>query len=225
MKKLVIAGTLLFFFSYTYSQVTDPSSGVDPNQTPVDSNVSKLLGNNSGEDTQTVVVKPYERIELNFDSITNLITYSEVVEQPESTSDSLYLRAKKWATKKFNGNVGSKVLFEVDKKNQKVVINGFLPAYSYAKYTKRQVGNFYFKLTFWLKEERYKYTITNFVHEAEKPNDGTAARSYFEYYYTTLTNIRGCDQILRAADKDINTMIEEFKKAMKDRPFVDEDEW
>jgi hypothetical protein len=31
--------------------------------------------------------------------------------------------------------------------------------------------------------------------------------------------------ILRFADKDINEMIEDFKKAMKERVAVDEDEW
>lgn len=170
------------------------------------------------------VVKPYERIVLEFDSGTNLITYSGVVEQPESSSDSLYIRAKKWSTQTFTGS--GKAMYELDKKNQKLVINGSIPAFAYGnKYSKRPIGRFSFKMTVWFKEERYKYQISNLVHEGEKPNQGSAPRNYFEYYYTTTTNIRGCDQILRFADKDLNKMIDDFKKAMKEPRLVDEDEW
>ena len=172
-------------------------------------------------------VKPYERIVLNVDSATNLIAYTGVVdlgEASETSSDSLYTRAKKWAVKKFGGS--GKALYEVDKQNVKLVIKGHLPAFAYTnKYNKRPIGTYEFKMTIWFREQRYKYTITNLVHEGNKGNIGTAPRNYFEYYNTTTNNIKGVDQILRYADKDINDMIEGFKKAMKDPLVVDEDDW
>lgn len=169
-------------------------------------------------------VKPYERIVLNFDSSSNLIYYDGVVEQAESSSDSLYLRTKKWAAKTFVG--GGKALYEVDKKAQKVIINGVLPAYNYSnKYAKKAIGRYQFKMTVWFKEERYKYHISNFVHEGSKGNIGASPRNYFEYYYTTTNNIKASDQILRYADKDIKEMIEDFKKSMKEPPENTEDEW
>jgi hypothetical protein len=168
-------------------------------------------------------VKPYEKLELYVDSSTNLISYMGVVEQPENSSDSLYIRAKKWAEKTFKGG---KSLYEVDKKNQKIVINGFLPAFAYGnKYGKRPIGKYQFKMTIWFKEERYKYAVSNLVHEGTKANIGSTPRNYFEYYYTSLTNLKGNDQLLRYANKDINAMIDDFKKAMKDPLLVDEDEW
>lgn len=184
-----------------------------------------------GEQSQEApaqVAKPYERIVLTMDTLTNLIVYSGVVEQEESSSDSLYTRTKNWANKLFIEGKGTdtKGLYEVDKKNQKLVINGWLPAYSYAnKYSKQLIGKYQFKLTVLIKEGRYKYTITNLVHEAVKPNVGTPVRNYFEYYYTTTTNIKGVDAILRYADKDLNKMIENYKKSMKEQIVVDEDEW
>lgn len=178
-------------------------------------------------DTATAVdtptVKPYVRIVLNIDSNTNLITYTGVMEEPESSSDSLYFRAKKWAAKTFAG--GGKALYELDKKSQKLVINGFIPAYSYGKYGKREIGRHLFKMTILFREERYKFTISNLVHEGSKSNAGAPSRNYFEYYNTTNTNIKGVDNILRGADKDINTLIDEFKKVMKTPKFIDEDDW
>jgi hypothetical protein len=230
MMKRFVVGLSLLFSVPVFAQVQDPTSpGYDPMAAPTTDSMSanQYLAEQQGGDgdiTAEVVAKPYERLVLNFDSATNLITYTGIVEQPESSSDSLYLRAKKWAAKSFGAN--SKALYEVDKKNQKVIINGYIPAYAYGnKYSKRLIGKFQFKMTVWFKEERYKYNITNLVHEGIKPNEGEAVRNYFEYYYTTTTNVRGYDQVLRFADKDLNKMLDEFKKAMKDPLQVDEDEW
>jgi hypothetical protein len=168
------------------------------------------------------VVKPYERISLYVDSITNLISYLGVVEQEESSSDSLYIRAKKWITNTF----GQNVKYETDKKAQKIIVSLSIPAYLYTnKYGKRLNGKYDFKLTLWIKEGRYKYLYSNFVHEATKPATGNAMRNYFEFYYTTQNNIKNSDMLLRFADKDINTMIEKMKRALSDPLDIDEDDW
>ncbi len=213
------------------AQNQDPNSpGFDFNftdSTNMQQNSDGTDGGEDGEQPEASPVKPYERIVLAMDTLTNLITYSGIIEQEESSSDSLYGRIKTFAVKTFaNGAKDPKMLYESDKKNQKLVINGVLPAYSYAnKYAKKAIGTYQFKMTILIKEGRYKYTISNLVHEGNKPNTGVPSRNYFEYYYTTTTNIRGVDQILRYADKDINLMIENFKKALKEPVFVDEDEW
>jgi hypothetical protein len=107
-----------------------------------------------------------------------------------------------------------------------LVIKASLPAYAYGnKYTKRSIGKYDFKVTLWIKEGRYKYQINNLVHESIKSKTGNTMRNYFEYYYTTQTNIRQVDQTLRFADKDITAMIENMKKLLADPLFVDEDEW
>lgn len=229
MKRYFAVLALLFCGFGGFAQNQDPNSpGFDMNYT--DSSMMEQPAEGEGEQQPEVApVKPYERIVLAMDTLTNLITYSGVVEQEESSADSLYARIKTFAVKTFSNGTKEKdpkLMFEVDKKNQKLVINGVLPAYSYSnKYAKKAMGTYQFKMTILLKEGRYKYTITNLVHEGVKPNVGTPTRNYFEYYYTTTTNIKGVDQILRYADKDINQMIENFKKALKEPIVVDEDEW
>jgi len=173
---------------------------------------------------QGPLAKPFEKIVLNIDSVTNLITYLGVVEQEETNSDSLYTRAKRWAQARFGKQ--SKNLFEIDKKNQKLVLNGVIVANNYySKYTKKDIGRHYFKMTIWLKEGRYKYQITNLVHEGIKPNNGTPTRNYFEFYYTSTKAVKTYDKILRDADTDIKKLMEEFVKAMKDPIIVDEEDW
>lgn len=202
-------------------ELEEPELSLDPLQDTTTSPSMYPVEEEPPVDTPTV--KPYERIVLYIDSNTNLITYTGVQEEPESSSDSLYYRAKKWATKKFVG--GGKALFEIDKKSQKLVINGIIPAYVYGKYSKREIGKFEFKMTVLFREERYKYTITNLVHESSKGNIGGSTRNYFEFYNTTTTNIKSVDNILRNADKDINELVEDFKKTMKTPKFIDEDDW
>lgn len=166
---------------------------------------------------------PYKRIVLNLDSNTNLITYGGVVEQEESGSDSLYARAKKFGEKIFGKE---KSIFELQKYGQKLIMSGSITAYSYSnKYTKKSIGKYEFKMTILIKEGRYKYTITNLVHQGPIPANGKPFRNYFEYYYNSTNNIRGNDIILRYADKEIKETIARFQTAMKDPKVVDEDEW
>jgi hypothetical protein len=225
LKHLSIVILLMLAFGSTQlsAQVQDENTpGFDfgsPDSTAIDTAVSE----DGVQENQGVAAKPYERIVLYIDSATNLITYYGVMEQEESGSDSLYSRAKRWAAKTF----GKEIKVEVDKRNQKLTYIGRIPAYSYInKYSKRPLGVFEFKMTFLIKEGRYKYAITNLVHESVKPADGSKAnRNYFEYYYTSTTKIRENDTVLRMADRDINKMIDSMIAAMKDPIQVDEDDW
>jgi hypothetical protein len=64
------------------------------------------------------------------------------------------------------------------------------------------------------------------VHESVKPAGSTKAnRNYFEYYYTSITNIRQNDAVLRAADKDVNELINSYKAALREPKVIDEDDW
>jgi hypothetical protein len=229
MKKYFSVVALLVAVYFASAQNQDPNSpGFDFTTTTDSTNTTTDTQEGDQTAEAAPVVKPYERIVLAMDSLTNLITYTGVVEQEESSSDSIYFRTKKWALKTFTEKEKGepKGLYELDKKNQKLIINGSIPAYLYTnKYAKQPNGRYLFKMTVLIKEGRYKYTITNLAHEAVKPNQGSPNRNYFEYYYTTTTNIKGVDSVLRYADKDLNKMIESFKKALKEKPVVDEDEW
>lgn len=199
-------------YDYSYTDSTSNSN----NQT--DSTVT----DSSTSDPENAVAS-YKRIVLNFDSNTNLITYNGIVEQEDSGSDSLYARAKKFGEKIFGKD---KSIFEVQKYGQKLIMNGSITAYSYAnKYNKKSIGKYEFKFIVLIKEGRYKYSITNLVHQGPAPANGKPFRNYFEYYYNSTSNIRGNDIILRYADREIKDTIAKFQSSMKEPKLVDEDEW
>jgi hypothetical protein len=225
VKLLVVVFFTLSAWSVSAQVQDETTPGYDfssPDSASVDSGAVVDEGAENGGKVDPLM-KPYERIVLTLDSTTNLITYYGVVEQEESGSDSLYLRAKKWA----NEHLGKEIKVEVDKRNQKLTYIGSIPAYAYMnKYSKRVIGKFEFKITFLIKEGRYKYQVTNLVHESLKTSEGgKTTRNYFEYYYTSTTKVREYDTILRNADKDIQAMIESLKKALREPPVVDEDDW
>jgi hypothetical protein len=229
MKKIIGIGLLVLgaiFTNVAQAQVQDETTpGYDfsasPDSTAVDTTVTDAPATPEGP--VDPLLKPYERIVLYIDSATNLITYMGVVEQEESGSDSIYLRTKRWV----DANLGKEIKIEIDKRNQKLSYVGSIPAYVYMnKYSKRPIGRFQFKLTLHIKEGRYRYQITNLVHESVKPADGgKGSRNYFEYYYTSTTRIRENDIILRNADKDILKLVESLKAALREPILVDEDDW
>jgi hypothetical protein len=233
MKKIITLTVFGFFVFAAYAQKQDSKTqGFDPFSAQTTDTASTASSDSMPKRDTAAVVKPYERLVLNVDSVTNLITYVGVVEPQEintnpdetTSSDSLYIRAKRWAVRRFTG--GNKALFDVDKKNIKIVVNAWMPAYAYGnKYSKRDIGKYEFKMTIWIKEGRYKYQLSNFVHEGVKSNEGNVVRNYFEFYYTSPNSVKGNDLMLRYADKDIHKLIEDFKKRMKDPVIVDEEEW
>lgn len=197
-------------YDYSYTDSTSTSEGDQEN------------GDSSTNESSNATPN-YKRIILSIDSNTNLITYGGVVEQEDSGSDSLYARAKKFGEKLFGKE---KNVFEVQKYGQKLVMNGSITAYAYSnKYTKKSIGKYEFKMIVLIKEGRYKYTITNLVHQGPTPANGKPFRNYFEYYYNSTNNIRGYDTILRYADKEIKETIAKFQSSMKEPKLVDEDEW
>ncbi|MCF8429354.1 MAG: DUF4468 domain-containing protein [Bacteroidia bacterium] len=199
--------------TYDYSY-TDSTTNSNPSDSAVTDSSTSQIDNE---------LASYKRIVLNFDSNTNLITYNGVVEQEDSGSDSLYARAKKFGEKIFGKD---KNIFEVQKYGQKLIMNGSITAYSYAnKYNKKSIGKYEFKFIILIKEGRYKYTITNLVHQGPVPANGKPYRNYFEYYYNSTSNIRGNDVILRYADREIKETIAKFQSSMKEPRLVDEDEW
>jgi hypothetical protein len=223
--KIAFTFILLGFSQLIYAQGQDQTSPTyDYSYTDSTSNTggSETSSDSTNADAENAV-DLYKRIVLNLDSNTNLITYTGVMEQEESGSDSLYARAKKFGEKIFGKD---KNIFEVQKYGQKLVMNGTITAYSYAnKYNKKSIGKYEFKMTVSIKEGRYKYTITNLVHQGPVPANGKPFRNYFEYYYNSPTNIRGNDIILRYADREIKDTIAKFQNSMKEPKIVDEDEW
>ncbi len=67
-----------------------------------------------------------EKLLLPLDSITHLITFTDVVLIDSSSKDEIYLKAREWVAKTYNS---SKSVIEIeDKENGKIIGNGICSA-------------------------------------------------------------------------------------------------
>ena len=172
------------------------------------------------------VRKPYIRFIAPFDSITELVTYSEIINEEEAGTDSLYWRAKRWLKHEFKG-ANKVVIKKDDKKEFKVVMVAEFPLYMEAnKFSKALNGKVVFDFEMRFKEGRFKYKINNLVHVVEPPpGEDKQIKTYFEFYRKSTINPRGNDAVLIAADKKIQSMVKNMKKYCKEPIFVDDDDW
>lgn len=200
---------------------------------------SSYYGETEDDDKEDEIVKPppYQRVKLYVDSVTELITYQEVVEEDKCdycTQDSLYLRTKKWLLEKFYPGKKEfpKDVFIIDKVNEKITFLVRIPLMlKRNEYSINQRGELEFQLTIWYQEGRYKYRINNFVHweqiMGQKP--GTLSKTYMEFYLTGKHNIIGNDKVLIATDNYVNAFIKEMKMKLTDSPMIryleEENDW
>jgi hypothetical protein len=174
---------------------------------------------------------PYERFSMPMDTITNLVTYTDVIEDESCdycTPDSLYYRAKQYLLRTlFNGakDFPKNVVVE-NVLNERIILTIRTPVvYEANTYRKFEFGEVEFSLQLRFKDYRYKYKFTNFVHIT--PVGGASkeySRTYFEYYLKAEKRIKTNDRALIATDKMIRTMINELITVLKDPATVDIDE-
>lgn len=181
------------------------------------------------------VKKPYVRIKVPVDSLTELITYEDVVIQDESYYDSLYIRAKRWIhtnwgtpyAKRKRDKKNNAELYLDDVLYEKFKVQVTRPlVVRYNKYSKSQHGELQFTITMRFKDGKYKYTITNLTHllpETSLQKDINYV--YMEFYMKSERNIINYDKFLRAADGSIQNIVKDMRKFMREPIEVDEDDW
>lgn len=250
--KILIYATLImkegiaFLFVFALGTATlyaQPGSGEDgavvdttANYDYYDENIdgSDMAGGEKKEEKKEEK-KPYVRIKVPVDTLTELITYEEVILQDASYYDSLYLRAKRWINT--NWGVANATKKNDVKKNEKlysddVLYEKFKAKVSvplrvrYNKYSSSDYGQLQFTINMRFKDGRYKYTITNLVHllpetSAEKDINYV----YMEFYMKSEKNVATFDRYLRAADGSIQKLIKELQKYMREPIEKDEDDW
>lgn len=174
--------------------------------------------------------KPYVRIKMPVDSITEMITYDSVFIQDESYYDSLYLRAKRFVNERWFKGEKPKSLAKIyleDQEYEKFKVKLTLPLrVRYNKYASDEYGEIEFILTMRFKDGKYKFTATNFVHQLpETSNKKDINYVYMEFYMKSERNVVTYDRYLRATDFAIRGVMKDMTKAMREPVEIDEDDW
>lgn len=103
---------------------------------------------------------------LPIDSETKKITYTEVVEVPGLKKDDLYSKAKAW----FVTSTGTtKLALELeDKETGKLLgkVNNPIKINNPPLNNKFEVGSVIYNITVIVKDDKYKYTFTDFTHDS-----------------------------------------------------------
>ncbi|TNE80878.1 MAG: DUF4468 domain-containing protein [Bacteroidetes bacterium] len=216
------------YYDYDSPDSSATDSGYDEGYDNYDNYDPYASSNSSSDQTKKPEKKPYVRIEMPYDTITELITYTEVVVQDESYYDSLYWRAKRFLIGQFE--LKDKDFKEAEEKNnmEKIIMTLQLPyELKKNKYVTENVGKLEFKLALRFKDGKYKYDIDHLKHNMPVAAAGKNQPEYvyLEYYMRAERNIIYHDQLLRSANRILNKLIVDIKKALKEPVLIDEDDW
>ncbi|MDZ4806788.1 MAG: DUF4468 domain-containing protein [Bacteroidota bacterium] len=157
---------------------------------------------------------------LPIDTITKMITYTEVVNVDTSLSkQELYSRAREWFAKVYNSS--QNVIQMDDKESGKIVGKALTQVYHKALGSNYPSGYINYTISIYLKDGRYKYEISNFHHtgqlvsagriddygpceemiKTKKKTMGMSYQKTFNYYLLQL-------------DTKTNSLIEDLKASM-----------
>ncbi|MBX9851361.1 MAG: DUF4468 domain-containing protein [Cytophagaceae bacterium] len=100
---------------------------------------------------------------LPVDQKTGKITYIEVVDATGMSAKDLYKTAKDWGTSK-----GYKIKKE-DEATGEIVFEGSLPVEYTGVKGKPETGNVNFTFSVFIKEGKYRYIVTDFIHAGATP--------------------------------------------------------
>lgn len=203
--------------------------------------------NESPEQPAAPQFKKYERFKPPIDTITNLVTYTGIVPftplmndvYDGGTIDSLYWRAKKFLMQKYMKDYREKAPkdmvfpkdlliedFRPDGENGRVIIRPTVPLYvKNNSFSKTPMGTLTFRIEIRVKEEKYKYKFSHFVHNTVEKGTEKPIKTYAEFYANNTRGFKGTDQILIAIDNMVKEIVKELAKIMKDPVVIDPDDF
>lgn len=155
---------------------------------------------------------------MPIDEDTKLVTYKKVV-QMQGSSTILYDRAYDWANKYYKNP--SAVIKKADKSNGVLECISNIPIYTLAKdgITPVLAGYVYYTLSLELRENRYRYTITN-IHKREQSQH--PIEKWFDTSRPDWTNARY--DHLNQIDEAVKILMDLIEKGMHPAKII-VDEW
>jgi hypothetical protein len=138
-----------------------------------------------------------ETPKLPIDSLTNKITYSEVVYVDSlANKQELFSRAREWFAKAYKSSTN--VIQMEDKESGKIVGKALMQVYHKALGSNYPSGYINYTISIYIKDGRYKYEVTDFHHtdygiceNMINTTDKTMGMSYqktYNYYLYQMDN-------------------------------------
>jgi len=146
------------------------------------------------------------------DPVTKRITFTAVVNVDSVSKDELYLRVKEWFAKTYNDS--KEVIQMDDKESGKIIGKGSIEVFVHSLGLK-PYGYVKYVITVNVKDSRFKYEISNFIHEWAATNGGGGTLENEKPACGTLYLTKGYwATIKEQVYADTNTIIGSLKKGM-----------
>jgi hypothetical protein len=250
MKNILTILTIAFLSTATAQTQSDPfgsSYNYDSTSFSDTTPVYETETSYSGTEAAKPEFLPYVRFVAPMDTLTQKVTYMGVVPfkpMPNEVYDggdidSLYWRAKKYLLNSYVKNFRAKTTkdfvfpkdilvedFKPDGENGRIIITPTIPLVLKRGNTNpKDAGTLTFKLEVRVKEDKYKYKVTNFVHHTVEPLTEKQINTYAEFYVNSKHSPRTNDQILLAIDREVKILVKSLNVVMKDPIVKDEDDF
>lgn len=139
---------------------------------------------------------------------TNKVTYSEVIEVKGASKDDLYLRAKNWA-------LSNSYKPKTDRKAEGSYITKgqFTVQYPSPMKGMNHSGKVTFTMSISLKDGKYRYEMTDFIHESDRGNGGKLENTDPACGKYTLVPA-GWSKIKSLTPDEVEKIIKSLKEAM-----------
>jgi hypothetical protein len=251
MKKFLLSFIVIFSAVNIITAQENPfgDTNFDTATIADDTTFSSFTETETKDEAKPVTFLPYVKFNPPMDTITELVTYLGVVPftplanevYDGGTIDSLYWRAKKYLLEKYNKDyrknsknpkdlIFPKDMLVEDYKPDgdvgRIIITPTVPlVIRQNEYASVISGTITFKIDIRVKDEKYRYKFTNFVHHTKEKTTEKPIDNYIEFYVNSKHNIRSNDAVLKAVDRMVKEILKELAKVMKDPVVKDENDF
>lgn len=137
------------------------------------------------------------------------LTYTEVVKVDSVYKNELYKRAKLWFVETYNS---SKDVLQLDSKEDGILIGKALMEYNPKVFSRSGLtkGNIKYTIKVFVKEGRYKYKITDFVHDPDGNQYGKSSMGL-------ITTEEDCPNPIPMAKKWSNKVWKDIKSQIENK--------
>lgn len=161
---------------------------------------------------------------MDLPRVDNKICYTEVITVDSTSREALYYRSREWFAKTYNSS--KDVLQMDDKESGNIIGKANIPMYYTFLGSTSQNGYMNYTISIYLKDNRYKYEITNFIFDRGIGGSESIEHIYENGDYQSNRAIKLYNDYFQQVDTRINGIIESLKSAMNDRSLIQKrDEW
>jgi hypothetical protein len=154
----------------------------------------------------TFLITQYAYSQRNYDSTKNELTYSEVVQSPNTNVKELYSNIYEWFAKTYNS--ANNVIQLNDKENGKIIGKGgftIIPIHQWGNIKTPQTFFVNYTLTVQIKDGRFKYDFSNIT---VRPIQSTATFGIETYYNIDKEKLKEETAKAIKNEKQIEKMVE-----------------